>query len=132
MKAPCTRGQFEAAVMGGLLFLGSPVLISQEFHKYRAPVYPEDAYLRTPFAGVRKSLRDHRRRAHQSADEGSRRHLVLCENSAEAGLLDKSAVRSNRSRLVGPRNSAQPDGERCPIKRALHRASLCMANLPIS
>jgi hypothetical protein len=55
MKARCTRGRFAAAVIGGLLFLGRPVLISQEFHQYRAPVYPESAYLRVPLPPSEKA-----------------------------------------------------------------------------
>src|SRR5438876_735207 len=55
MNAPCTRGHLVVAVLGGLLFLGSPALIGQEFHAYRAPVYPEDAYIRTPLPASEKA-----------------------------------------------------------------------------
>ena len=37
-----------AATVGGLCLGGASLVGQQEFHSYRAPVYPEDAYIRMP------------------------------------------------------------------------------------
>lgn len=55
MKAPYVRMPIVAATLGCLLCLGGASLVGQEFHKYRAPVYPEDAYIRMPLPASEKA-----------------------------------------------------------------------------
>ena len=52
-----------------------------------------------------------------------RNDRVLCENSAEANRSTNRRIRRDRRTLVS-RNSIQPEGARCRIWRALHRATL--------
>lgn len=47
-----------AATLGCLLFLGGAAWAGQEPQKYRAPVYPEDAYIRMPLPAAEQAYAD--------------------------------------------------------------------------